>query len=212
MIIETNYICILNKEQIETLNDFDYGNWKYYFYKDKENYHIKIWYNSEIPELHIGWLVDLNLFKHVMNIFDKMKVNIYFIIADLEYLLTKKNDFEEILKELDFRLDFKIYCEWILFQFRNCEYSKLLDKENKTFIEIYKKMIKVCSNILILNFKSTESCFLNKMLEMNKEVSESVLNSEDKKEDKKRWIYYKQWVFEIDEILNVNEELLYSNY
>ena len=189
-----------------------YVNLEYYFYKDYKNYHIKIWYDSEIPELHIGSLVDLNSFKHVMNIFDKMKVKIYFIIDDLEYLLTKKNDFEEILNELDFRLDFKIYCEWIVFQFRFREYSKLLDNENKTFIEIYRNMIKVCSNILILQFKSTESCFLNKMLEMNKEISESIFNSEEKKEDKKRWIYYKQWVFTIDENLNVKEELLYSNY
>ena len=180
--------------------------------KLEESHIIKVWYNSEIPDLRISWLIDINLFKNFMNIFDKKKVNIYFIIDDLEYLLTKQNDFKEILKELDYRLDFKIYCELVVYKFRKSEYCKLLDNTNKMLIEIYKLMIKVCWNILILNFNSTNECLLNKMLQINNDISDTLLNFEEQKEDKTRWIYYKHWVFKIDENLKVKEELLYSDY
>ena len=38
----------------------------------------------EVPELHINWKIDVNSFKLILNILDKMKVKIYFII-DLDY-------------------------------------------------------------------------------------------------------------------------------
>ena len=185
---------------------------KLWYFKLEESYVIKVSYDTKIPELRLSWLFDLNLFKHFMNIFDKNKIIIYFIIDDLEYLLTKQNDFEEILKEIDNRLNFKIYCEWIVYQFRNSEYCKLLDDENISFIKIYKNMIGVCSNILFLNFYSTNSCLLKRMLKINNDISDTIFNFEEQMEDKKRWIYYKHWVFKIDENLNVKEELLYSSY
>ena len=48
------------------------------------NFLFKISTNLEVPELHINWKIDVNSFKLILNILDKMKAKIYFIV-DLEY-------------------------------------------------------------------------------------------------------------------------------
>ena len=74
--------------------------------KYERDFLVKISTDLDVPELQISWKIGVNSFKLILNILDKMKVNIYFIV-DLEYLLNKENDFEEILKEFNYRLNFK---------------------------------------------------------------------------------------------------------
>ena len=97
---------------------------------------FKISTDLEVPELHINWKISVYLFKLLLNILDKMKVKLYFIV-DLEYLLNKENDFEEILKELDYKLNFKIYSESIVYKFINNIKDKITNEQLNLFNEIY---------------------------------------------------------------------------
>ena len=102
--------CILLVENDDAEDMDENGEFLWDEIKEKiprSKFLFKISTDLEVPELHINWKIDMNLFKLLLNILDKMKVNIYFIV-DLYYLLNKKNDFEEILKELNYRLPLKI--------------------------------------------------------------------------------------------------------
>ena len=48
------------------------------------NFLFKISTDLEVPELHINWKINVNSFKLILSILDKMKVKIYFIV-DLKY-------------------------------------------------------------------------------------------------------------------------------
>ena len=141
-----------------------------------------------------------------------MKVKICFII-DLDYLLNKENDFEEILKELNDKLSFKIYCESIAYKFINN--SKLItNKELNLLNNIYIQMISNDWNIFIITLKSLNSCLLDQLIKTNKEISFDAFNSEEIPNGKKKIIYYKQWEFIIDndEELKIIEGQSYRNY
>ena len=145
----------------------------------------------EVPGLHINWKIDVNSFKLILNILDKMKVKLYFIV-DLEYLLNKENDFEEILTELNYRLNFKIYSEFIVYKLVNNRNVKITNEKLKLFNEIYTQMISIDWNILILNLKLLKSFLLNKLIKTNEEILDNVFKSEEMPNGKKKIIYYKQ--------------------
>ena len=164
---------------------------------DKVEYSIihkflfKISTDLEVPELHINWKIEINLFNLILKILDKMTVKIYFIV-DLEFLLKEDNDFEKILKELNYRLDFKIYCESIVYKFEGNR-EVITNKELNLFNKIYIQMISNDWNIFILKLKSLNSCLLDKLQKTNEEISVNVFNSDYMSNDKKKIIYYKQW-------------------
>ena len=175
------------------------------------NFLFKISTDLDVPELHINWKIDVNSFKLILSILDKMKVKIYFIV-DLEHLLNKENDFEEILKELNYRLNFKIYSECIVYKFINNRQVKITNKKLKLFIKIYIQMIANVWDMFILNLKLLNSCLLDKLIKTNEEISANVFNSEEITNGKKKIIYYKQWKFLIDndEELKIIEGRSYS--
>ena len=177
------------------------------------NFLFKISTDLDVPELHINWKIDVNSFKLILNILDKMKVKIH-LIVDIEYLLNKKNDFEEILKELNNRLDFKIYTESIVYKFENNIKDNISNEKLKLFNKIYTLMIANEWNIFILYLKLLNSCLLDKLIKANEEISVNVFSSEEKSNSKKKIIYYRQWEFIIDnhEELKVIEGVSYRNY
>ena len=142
-----------------------------------------------------------------------MKVKIYFIV-DLKYLLNKENDFEEILKEFNYRLNFKIYTESIVYKFINNIEGKITNKQLNLFNEIYTLMISNDWNIFILKLELLNSCLLDQLIKTNEVISVNVFNSEEMPNGKKKIIYYKQWQFLIynDEELKIIEGLSYRNY
>ena len=172
------------------------------------NFLFKISTDLDVPELHINWKIDVNSFKLILSILDKMKVKLYFIV-DLEYLLNKGNDFEEILIELNYRLNFKIYSECIVYKFRH-NIKVFTDKESELFNKIYTQIISNDLNILILNLKS---CLLDKLIKTNEEILDNAFNSEEMLSGKKKNIYYRQWEFIIDndKELKIIEGLSYRN-
>ena len=167
----------------------------------------------EVPELHISWKISVKLFKLILNILDKMKVNIYFIV-DVEYLLNEENSFEEILKELNYRLNFKIDSESIVYKFRNNIKNNITKTQLNLFNQIYTEMISNDWNIFILDLILLNSCLLDKLLKTNEEISVNVYNSEEMSSGKKKIIYYKQWLFIIDndKELKIIEGLPYGNF
>ena len=118
---------------------------------------------------------------------------------------------KKILKELNYRLNFKIYSESIVYKFIN--YRKVItNKEVNLFNEIYTQMISSDSNIFILNLELLNSCLLDKLIKTNKEISTNVFNSEEISNGEKKIIYYKQCEFIIDndEELKIIEGRSYS--
>ena len=195
-VIDGNYICLVkNNKDMDDDGEFlwDLIEKVHYF----GDFHFKISTNLEVPELHINWNFDINSFKLILNILDKMKVKIYFVI-DVEYLLNKNNNFKQILKELNYRLNFKIYCESIVYKLKSNITDKIKYRELKLPNEIYTQMISNEWNIFILYLKSLNSCLLDKLIKTNEEISANVFNSEEILNDKKIVIYFKQWEFIID--------------
>ena len=209
---DRNYISLVENDNAKSMVDGEFL-WDEI---EERNYGgdfiFKISTHLEVPELHINWKIDVNSFKLILNILDKMKVKIYFIV-DLEYLLNNENNFEEILKELNSRLNFKVYSESIIYKFKNNIKDKTIHKELNLPNEIYTHMISNDWNILILNLVSLNSCLLNKLIKTNEEILGNVFYSEEISNDTKKIIYYKQWKFtiECDEELKIIEGLTYRN-
>ena len=210
---DRNYISLVENDNAKSMVDGEFL-WDEI---EERNYGgdfiFKISTHLEVPELHINWKIDVNSFKLILNILDKMKVKIYFIV-DLEYLLNNENNFEEILKELNSRLNFKVYSESIIYKFKNNIKDKTIHKELNLPNEIYTHMISNDWNILILNLVSLNSCLLNKLIKTNEEILGNVFYSEEISNDTKKIIYYKQWKFtiECDEELKIIEGLTYAIY
>ena len=212
-VTDKNYIYLVENDNAKDMDEdreflWDpieerYG-WKFLF---------KMSTDLKVPELHINWKINIKSFKLILNILDKMKAKIYFFI-DLECLLNKENDFEEILKEFNYRLNFKIYCGSIVYKFINKIKVKITNEQLKKFNEIYTQMISNEWNIFIINLKSINSWLLDKLLKTNEEILVDALNSEGKSNGKKKIIYYKQWQFIIDndEGLEIIEGLSYAIY
>ena len=214
LVRENNYILLVendNTEDMDDLGEFFCGTNK------KRNYEkeflFKISTDIDVPELHINWKISVNLFKLLLNILDKMKVKLYFIV-NLKYLLNIENDFEEILKELGYRLNFKIYTESIVYKFINNRKVTITNEKLKLFNEIYTLMISNEWNMFILNLKLLNSCLLDKLIKTNEEISANIFYSEEIPHGKKKIIYYKQWKFIIDndEELKIIEGRSYSIY
>ena len=214
LVKENKFIYLVENDNVEEMDDDGEFLWD----EIEETYIIhkflfKISTNLEIPELHINWKIDVNSFKLLLNILDKIKAKIYFII-DLEYLLNKENEFKEILKELNYRLNFKIYSESIVYKFINNRQVKITNKKLNLFYEIYTQMISNDWNIFLLNLKLLKSYLLDKLIKSNEEISVNVYNSEEMPNGKKKIIYYKQWQFIIDndEELKIIEGMSYRIY
>ena len=137
-------------------------------------------------------------------------INIRFFI--FLYLLNEENDFEEILKELNYRLNFKIYTEYIIYEFEDNWEDKITNEQLKLFNKIYTQMIANEWNIFILKLNLLNSCLFDKLIRTNEEISANVFNSEEISRGKKKIIYYKKWEFiiENDEKLKIIEGLSYS--
>ena len=111
---------------------------------------------------------------------------------------------------MNYRLNFKIYTESIVYKFeKNVEF--ITNEELNLFYKIYTQMIANDWIIFILNLKS---CLLDKLLKTKEEISVNVFNSEEMPNGKKKIIYYKQWEFIIDnhEELKIIEGRSYRNY
>ena len=218
-----DYNCKLVRENkflylVENNNAEDMDDGEFLWDEIEETYIIqkflfKISTNLEIPELQINWKIGINSFKLILSILDKMKVKIYFIV-DLKYLLNKENDFEEILKEFNYKLNFKIYSESIVYKFIHNIKVKITNEQLKLFNKIYIQMISNEWIIFILNLKSLNSCLLDKLIKTSEEISVNIFNSEEISNGKKKIIYYKHWHFIIDndEGLKILEGLSYKNY
>ena len=209
-----NCICLVENKNAEDMDEDGEFLWDGIEKRDYVgDFLVKISTDLEVPELHINWKIDVNSFKLILNILDKMKVNIYFIV-DLEYLLNKENDFEEILKEFNYRLNFKIYSESIVFKFINNIKVKITNEQLNLFNKIYAQMIANDWIILILNLKLLNSYLLGKLIKTNEEISVNIFNSEEISNCKKKIIYFKWWKFIIEngEEFKIIEELSYRNY
>ena len=207
-----NFIYLLENDSTKDMDDDGEFLWDKIEKKYEWNFLFKMSTDLDVPVLKINWRINVNPFKLILNILDKMKAKIYFI-ADLEYLLNKENDFEEILKQLNYRLNFKIYSEFIVYKFKN--YRKVITNEQlNLFNKIYIQMISNDSNILILNLKWLNLYLLKNLIKTNEEILVNVFNSEEMLNVKKKIIYYKQWVFTIDnyEELKIIDGQSYSNY
>ena len=154
----------------------------------EEEIQFKISTNLEVPELFINWTIGVKLFKLILNILDKMKVKIYFIV-DLYYWLNKEIEFEDILKELNYRLNFKIYTESIVYKFEYYWEDKITNEQLNLFNKIYTQMISNEWIILILNLKLLNSRFLDKLIKTNEEISVNMFNSEKKCQMVKRKLF-----------------------
>ena len=79
-----NYIFLVENKNNKDIDD----NGEFLWDKIEKGYYFdflfKISTNLEVPELHINWKIDVNSFKLILNILDKMKIKIYFIV-DLKY-------------------------------------------------------------------------------------------------------------------------------
>ena len=208
-----NYIWIVDKDNTEDTDEDGEFLWDKIEEEIIRNFIFVISTGLEVPELYINWKINVYIFKLLLNILDKMKVKIYFIV-DLEYLLNEENNFEETLKELNYRLNFKIYTESIVYKFKKYIEDKIANKELKLFNEVYTQMISNDWNILILNLKSLNSSLLDKLIKTNEDISVNVFNSEEFPNGRKKIIYYKQWEFKIDndEELKIIEGRSYWNY
>ena len=165
-----NYIWIVESKKNKDTDEDGEFLWDKIEEERIRNFIFVISTGLEVPELHINWKISVYLFKLLLNILDKMKVKIYFIV-DLDYLLNEENDFEETLKELNYRLNFKIYTESIVYKFRDSRNDKIANKELKLFNEVYAQMISNDWNILILNLKSLNSSLLDKLIKTNEDIS-----------------------------------------
>ena len=211
---DKKFIYLVENKNTEDLNNS--GEFLLDEIKEREyewNFLFKISIDLEVPELHIDWEIGVNLFKLLLNILDKMKLKIYFIV-DLDYLLNKENDFKEILKELNYRLNFKIYSESIVYDFKYYREGNITNEQLDLLNKIYTQMISNDWNIFILKLKSLNSCLLDKLLKTNEEMSINVFNSEEMSNGKKKIIYYRQWEFitNKDEEPKIIEGLSYRNY
>ena len=208
-----NYIWIVESKNNKDTDEDGEFLWDKIEEEMIRNFIFVISTGLEVPELYINWKINVYIFKLLLNILDKMKVKIYFIV-DLEYLLNEENNFEETLKELNYRLNFKIYTESIVYKFKKYIEDKITNKELKLFNEIYTLMISNYWNILILNLKSLNSSLLDKLIKTNEDISVNVFNSEEFPNGRKKIIYYKQWEFKIDndEELKIIEGRSYWNY
>ena len=120
------------------------------------------------------------------------------------YLITKfytyifQYSFISLLKELNYRLNFKIYSESIVYKFEYYSDDKITNEQLNLINKIYTQMIANEWIILILNLKSLNSCLLYQLIDTNEEISVDLFNSEQISNGKKKIIYYKQWQFIID--------------
>ena len=96
---------------------------------------------------------------------------------------------------MNYRQNFKIYTESIVYKFENNIKDKITYEQLNLFNKIYTQMIANDWIIFILKLKS---CLLDKLLKTNEEISVNVLNSEEMSNGKKKIIYFKQWEFIID--------------
>ena len=211
-VINENFFCLVENDDTKDMDDDGEFLWdKIEERKYEWNFLFKISTDLEVPELHINWKIDVNSFKLILSILDKMKVKIYFFV-DLEYLLNEENDFEETLKEINYKLNFKIYCESIIYKFNNYRMGNITNEQLNLFNKIYTQMISNDWDIFILELKLLNSCLLDKLIKTNEEISVNVFSSEEKSNGKKKIIYYRQWEFIIDndEELKIIEGRSYS--
>ena len=113
---------------------------------------------------------------------------------------------------MNYRLNFKIYTESIIYLFKLSRKAKITNEQLNLFNEIYAQMISNDWNIFILNLDFLNSWLLDKLLKTNEVISTNVFNSEEMSNDTKKIIYYKQWLFMIDndEVLEIIEGRSYS--
>ena len=95
-VIEKNYICLVINDNDEDMDEDGEFLWDKIDEGYAFNFLFKISTNLEVPELHFNWRINVNSFKLILNILDKMNVKIYFIV-DLDYNWTNiKTNFKLI--------------------------------------------------------------------------------------------------------------------
>ena len=75
---------------------------------------------------------------------------------------------------MNYRLNFKIYAESIVFKFINNRQVKIINKKLNLFYEIYTQMISNDWDILILNLKLLNSCLLDKLIKKQMKRSQLI--------------------------------------
>ena len=107
LVTDENYISLVENENNKDIDEDGEFLWDKIEKKwtNLWNLIFGITTNLEVPELNINWKIDINSFKLLLNILDKMKVKLYFIV-DLEYLLNKENDFEKNTQRVELQTKF----------------------------------------------------------------------------------------------------------
>ena len=72
---------------------------------------------------------------------------------------------------MNYRLNFKIYTESIVYKFIYNIKVKITNEQLNLFNEIYTQMISNNWDIFILNLESLNSCLLDKIIKTNEEIS-----------------------------------------
>ena len=134
-----NYICLVGNDK-----DMDEDG-EFIWDKIEENYPLnflfKISTDLDVPQLHINWKIDVNSFKLILNILDKMKVKIHFIV-DLQY------------NWINIKMNFKlIYLDWfclifIVWKWSNYRISYIRNSHNTNLALSFQ------------NFKNFNLCWL----------------------------------------------------
>ena len=84
-VTDGNYMCLVENNNDKDIDEDGEFLWDKIEEDNYVNYFIfKISTDLDVPELHINWKINVNSFKLILNILDKMKVKLYFIV-DLEY-------------------------------------------------------------------------------------------------------------------------------
>ena len=78
-----NYLCLVENKNNKDIDDGEFL-WDQIEEKWTMGILFRISTDLEVPELHINCKIDVNPFKLILKILDKMKVKIYFIV-DLKY-------------------------------------------------------------------------------------------------------------------------------
>ena len=114
------------------------------------------------------WDIKLEMFKKLLDWMDHLNFRFY-IEADTRYFLDKINIFKECLKEIENRIEFRIDCDRIMFDFKHRTDIDIIDdyleyNEIKEFSKLLKIMWKINSPILVQSLVWTISDLFNTIL------------------------------------------------
>ena len=125
--------------------------------KSDANYSIKLWFHSSYILVIIKWNVNISLFKQLLEIFHGLKSRFQFEI-DSNRIFSEMDHFMSVLKEFEWLVQFRFYCERVIYKFLY-EIGNVLNQKQKLLLkELFKKFAKIDCMMFIesLSFKDSD--------------------------------------------------------